>query len=143
MARSEQRAPLLSPSRAWLALLGLGVDEEHDYAPAVEGTLPSGLKGTLFRNGPGLFERNGYKKSTLLDGRRHDSALSVNDGAVRFRNRFVQTSKFKEESTAQRFLHPTWTTPAPKYLRESASDSLAESGGGGAGGQTRGVVGLR
>jgi all-trans-8'-apo-beta-carotenal 15,15'-oxygenase len=120
---------MLSPSRAWLALLALGVDEEHDYAPAVEGALPSGLKGTLFRNGPGLFERDGYKKSMLLDGDGMIRALSVNDGAAHFRNRFVQTSKFKEESTAQRFLHPTWTTPAPKYFENlPAIPSLSQAG---------------
>jgi hypothetical protein len=41
---------------------------EHAYWPAVEGTLPRGLVGTLFRNGPGRFERGGARYAHMLDG---------------------------------------------------------------------------
>src|SRR5215470_5157016 len=60
--------PPLSPEQAFLAKLGQGLDEEVDYAAEVDGTLPNGLSGTLYRNGPGLFERGGAKKWNLLDG---------------------------------------------------------------------------
>src|SRR5216684_1802566 len=84
--------PVLPPERRWLAKLGIGLGEEHDYVVDVEGTLPRGLVGTLYRNGPGLFERNGFS------------------------NRFVQTQKYQQESKAGRFLYPTWTTPAPGFF---------------------------
>src|SRR5262245_27355649 len=43
--------PTLPPDRLWLAQLGQGLDEEFDYLAEVEGTLPSTLVGTLYRNG--------------------------------------------------------------------------------------------
>ncbi len=42
--------------------------QEKDYLPAIEGKIPQGLEGTLYRNGAGLFDRAGYRKKCLLDG---------------------------------------------------------------------------
>jgi all-trans-8'-apo-beta-carotenal 15,15'-oxygenase len=98
----------------WLAKLGEGTREEFDYAPEIEGRLPAGLSGTLYRNGPGLYERAGFKKWNLLDGDGMIRATSFAGGSVRFRTRFVRTKKFEAEEKAGRFLHPTWTTPAPR-----------------------------
>ena len=100
---------------AWQALLGANLAEEHDYIPAVEGTLPAGLRGTLYRNGPGLFERDGYRKKMLLDGDGMIQALDFSGDAVRYRNRFVRTPKFIEEEASGRFLQPTRTTLAPGF----------------------------
>ena len=52
------RTPL-SSERQWRTALGSSLRVEHDYRPRVEGALPAGLEGRLYRNGPGLFERNG------------------------------------------------------------------------------------
>ncbi len=98
----------------WLAKLGQGTRQEFDYVPEIEGRLPAGLAGTLYRNGPGLYERAGFKKWNLLDGDGMIRATSFADGAVRFRTRFVRTKKFEAEEKAGRFLYPTWTTPAPR-----------------------------
>ena len=43
----------LPADRTWLTLLTKGMDREYDYAAQVEGRLPAGLSGTLYRNGPG------------------------------------------------------------------------------------------
>ncbi len=98
----------------WLAKLGEGTREEFDYAPEIEGQLPAGLRGTLYRNGPGLYERAGFKKWNLLDGDGMIRATSFAGGSVRFRTRFVRSRKFEAEEKAGRFLYPTWTTPAPR-----------------------------
>jgi all-trans-8'-apo-beta-carotenal 15,15'-oxygenase len=100
----------------WLAALGTSLREEHDDDPRVEGKLPVELRGTLYRNGPGLFDRNGYRKRNLLDGDGMIRAFDFLDGRVRFRNRFIRTEKFLEEEAAGRFLYPTWTTRAPRWL---------------------------
>ena len=42
--------------------------EEHDYEAEVEGELPPELVGSLYRNGPGLFERGDLRKRSILDG---------------------------------------------------------------------------
>src|SRR6185369_6037451 len=98
----------------WPAKLGQGTREEFDYIPEIEGRLPTGLTGTLYRNGPGLYERAGFKKWNLLDGDGMIRATSFAGGSVRFRTRFVRTRKFEAEEKAGRFLYPTWTTPAPR-----------------------------
>lgn len=98
-----------------LPMLGLATSltEEHDYEAAVEGTIPAGLRGTLFRNGPGLFERDGLRKRCLLDGDGMVRAFRFGEGSVRYQNRFVRTRKFREEAAAGKFLYPTWSTQAP------------------------------
>lgn len=108
--------PPLPTDQKWLALLTEGLTDEVDYAPEVEGKLPDGLSGTLYRNGPGLFERNGFKKKNLLDGDGMIRATSFAAGRVRFRNRFVRTTKYVAEQKAGAFLYPTWTTPAPEFF---------------------------
>jgi all-trans-8'-apo-beta-carotenal 15,15'-oxygenase len=117
-AAAEQKtaSPPLPPDRQWLADLGKGLETEMDYQPVVEGNLPPGLSGTLFRNGPGLFERDGFRKRTLVDGDGMIRALDIADGRLRFRTRFVRTPKYQEEAAAGRFLYPTWTTPAPGFF---------------------------
>jgi all-trans-8'-apo-beta-carotenal 15,15'-oxygenase len=100
----------------WLTRLVERIPDRIDSTPAVEGELPRELSGTLYRNGPGLFERSGYRKSTIVDGDGMIRAFTFADGRVRFRSRFVTTEKFTREDQAGRFLFPTWTTPAPGYF---------------------------
>ena len=116
LAESGETQPLPA-EQLWLTRLTDGIPDCIDSAPTIEGTLPPDLSGTLYRNGPGLFERNGYRKSTLLDGDGMIRAFSFAGGKVRFRTRFVRTEKLRRESNAKRFLYPTWTTPAPSFLR--------------------------
>lgn len=65
------------PSSVWTPLadnalpfagLATSLPTEYDYVPRVEGRLPPALQGTLYRNGPGLFDRGGGRKRMLLDG---------------------------------------------------------------------------
>ena len=79
----------------------------------MQGTIPHALRGSLYRNGPGLFERDGYRKQHLLDGDGMIQSFDFSEGGVHYRNRFVRTEKFLEEEKAGEFLYPTWTTRAP------------------------------
>jgi all-trans-8'-apo-beta-carotenal 15,15'-oxygenase len=115
-AIARARAPVLPPDRQWLARLAEGLPAPVDSVPVVDGVLPAGLSGTLYRNGPGLFERDGYRKSTLLDGDGLIRVFTFAQGQARFSARFVETAKFKRETEAGRFLLPTWTTPAPGFF---------------------------
>ena len=112
--------PLLGPVNAamagdptWLSLLGTSLPEDKHYRPRVTGRIPLGLRGTLFRNGPGLFERNGVRKRHLLDGDGLVQSFQIDDSGVSYRARFVHTDKFIAESERGRYLHPTWSTRAP------------------------------
>ena len=93
--------------------LATSLREEHDYEAAVEGMVPAGLRGTLYRNGPGLFDRGGLRKRNLLDGDGMVQAFRFHDGGVRYRNRYVRTAKFVEEEAAGTFIYPSWSTQVP------------------------------
>lgn len=112
----SHETPPLPAEQLWLTRLAEGIADGIDSVPAIEGTLPPQLSGTLYRNGPGLFERNGYRKATLLDGDGMIRAFTFAAGKVRFRTRFVTTEKLTREANARRFLFPTWTTPAPGFF---------------------------
>ena len=96
-APAEAAAPAVPDSdRPWQALLGRSLPGELDYAPRIEGRLPAGLHGSLYRNGPGLFERGGYRKRNLLDGDGLIQAFDISEKGVRYRTRFVETEKFTD-----------------------------------------------
>lgn len=97
----------------WQASLGKSLETEHDYVVDVEGQLPDGLTGSLFRNGPGLFERGGIRKRNLLDGDGMIRAYDFADGKVRYRNRFVRTEKFLAEEERGEYAYSTWSTRSP------------------------------
>ena len=92
--------------------LATTLSTEYDYAPHIEGQLPAALQGTLYRNGPGRFDRGGLRKRMLLDGDGMLQAYQFRNGRVRFRTRFVRTTKYVAEEAAGRFLSRTWSTHA-------------------------------
>lgn len=122
------RTPL-SPDRAWRAALGRSLQAEHDYEPRIEGALPAGLVGRLYRNGPGLFDRNGYRKQHLLDGDGMLQCFDFSAGRARYRNRFVRTEKFIAEETAGTFIYPTWTTRAPGGISNNIGSRVKSQAG--------------
>lgn len=99
--------------------LATSLPEEYDYEAGVEGRIPSDLRGTLYRNGPGLFDRGGLRKRNLLDGDGMVQAFRIHDQGVHYQNRFVRTPKYVEESAVNRFIYPTWSTQAPGGLWEN------------------------
>jgi all-trans-8'-apo-beta-carotenal 15,15'-oxygenase len=93
--------------------LARSLREEHAYRARVEGRVPAALRGTLYRNGPGLFERGGLHKRSLLDGDGMVQAFAFGDEGVWYRNRFVRTEKFVAEQEADEYRYATWSTRAP------------------------------
>jgi carotenoid cleavage dioxygenase-like enzyme len=75
-------------------------------AVALEGRLPEGLAGTLFRNGPALFERAGQRYTHWFDGDGLVHAWKITPRGVEHRARMVSTSKYQREQNAGRFLLP-------------------------------------
>jgi len=98
---------------ATLPCLVRSLAEERHYRPAVEGRIPAELRGTLFRNGPGIVERDGHRKRCLLDGDGMVQAFRFDADGASYQNRFVATEKYQEEQAAQRFRYQSWTTVAP------------------------------
>jgi all-trans-8'-apo-beta-carotenal 15,15'-oxygenase len=72
---------------------------------AIQGRVPPELHGTLFRNGPGLFEVAGRPIPHPFDGDGMVAAFSIKDGEVFYRNRFVRTAGYVAEQRAGRVLY--------------------------------------
>ena len=103
------------PARPFLGL-ATSLREEHSYEARVEGEIPVQLRGTLYRNGPGLFDRGGFRKRNLLDGDGMVQSFRFHGEGVHYRNRFVRTEKYSAEQAAGRFIYPSWSTQAPGGL---------------------------
>ncbi|MCD6074102.1 MAG: hypothetical protein K0Q70_985 [Rhodospirillales bacterium] len=110
---SEAALPTPQNAPEWLTLLGKSEIGGRDYAPSVEGDLPAGLTGSLYRNGPGLFERGGVRKAHLLDGDGLVQRLSFRDGEAHYQNAFVRTERFEKEQAAGRYLQSSWSLRKP------------------------------
>ena len=99
--------------------------EEFDYDAAVEGEVPRELNGTLYRNGPGKYQRGATRYAHFLDG--DGLVLSfdfdVDKNKARARARFVRTEEFVEEEEADEVLYRgTFGTPKPGGVLRSLGD---------------------
>ena len=112
------------PDPRFTPLRGFAGQDVACDALAIEGRIPSGLRGTLYRNGPGLFERGGQRYRHLFDGDGLVHAFRFTDRGVSHRARFVRTSKFVAESRAGRFLVPAFGTPIKAEIPVRGPDSI-------------------
>src|SRR6266550_873733 len=77
--------------------------DEHDYVvDEIEGRLPEGLAGTLYRNGPAKNEVGGKPYAHLFDGDAMLSQFAIDGGTVRYRNRYVRTTHYLKERAADK-----------------------------------------
>jgi len=78
--------------------------QEYSYwIEGVEGQIP--FEGTLFRNGPGLLDRNGQPYGHPFDGDGMVCRFTFVDGKAHFCNRFVRTPEFLAEEKAGKILY--------------------------------------
>ena len=81
------------------------LSREHGFEPArVEGQLPEALRGTLYRNGPGLLELFGRRYSHLFEGDGAISAVRFEGGRALAAARVIQSAGLVEERVAGRHL---------------------------------------
>lgn len=116
------RAPEVPvPPHAWHRAFR-DLPREHGFERlTVEGHLPEGLRGTLYRNGPSLFSTFGRRYGHWFDG---DGAVS----AVRFDGegalgavRLVQSRALVDERRRGRAYYANYGTPAPTWWRSLVS----------------------
>lgn len=82
-------------------------------AATLRGRWPEALRGTLYRNGPAWFERDGFRYEHWFDGDGMVHGWDIGSGGVRHRARMVQTPKFVRERKAGRFVVPAAGTEIP------------------------------
>lgn len=77
--------------------------DEHDYTvEQIDGRLPEGLTGTLYRIGPGKFQVGKSLLHNVFDGDGMISQFVLDGSSVRFRNRYVRTRHFQHGRTSDR-----------------------------------------
>ena len=80
--------------------------DEFDYwIDDIVGTIPLELEGTLFRNGPGLLDINGYPVNHPFDGDGMINSIAFRHGRAYYRNRFVRTAGYVAEQAAGKPLY--------------------------------------
>jgi all-trans-8'-apo-beta-carotenal 15,15'-oxygenase len=86
------------------------VSECDKVVTEIEGRLPEGLVGTLYRNGPGTHD---WTKS-FFDGDGLIRAIRIGaDGTVRYQAKYVETKKYLEERAAKKQLYRLAGTNRP------------------------------
>jgi all-trans-8'-apo-beta-carotenal 15,15'-oxygenase len=97
------------------SLLYCDTRTEHAFEPLrVEGKIPVELQGTLFRNGPALFESFGRRYYHLFEGDGAISAVRFGRGLAAGAHRVIQSAGLREEHRAGR---PLFGSVAPRLRR--------------------------
>ncbi|TFI55402.1 hypothetical protein BLD44_004855 [Mastigocladus laminosus UU774] len=81
--------------------------------PVISGTIPSGLRGTLYRNGPARMERGNMPMGHWFDGDGAILAVHFNDASATGVYRYVQTIGYQEEAAAGKLLYGNYGMIAP------------------------------
>lgn len=78
----------------------------HGFEPLrVEGRIPEDLRGTLYRAGPGLFERFGKNVAHAFETDGALTAVRFTGNGVQGASRIVESAGYREEEAAGKFLH--------------------------------------
>ena len=95
--------PRQTPDQADWHRIFDSMEGEHDYVvDDIEGHLPEGLVGTLYRNGPGKNEVGGKPYAHLFDGDGLLSQFAFDGKRLHYRNRFVRTTHYLAERAADK-----------------------------------------
>lgn len=125
----------LSPSTkpAWSgAILPAASEFGPTALPILSGQIPAGLRGSLYRNGPGRLERNGDRVGHWFDGDGAILAVHLTEAGATGLYRFVQTEGYQEEERAGKLLYggygmtprgALWERPG-RALKNAANTSV-------------------
>lgn len=113
--------PATPPPRcAWAGAIAHSAREfESTPLPILFGSIPVGLQGQFYQNGPGLLERGGQRVGHWFDGEGGILAVGFAGGAASARYRYVATAARQAELKADRFLFGNYgmTAPGPLWQR--------------------------
>ncbi len=87
------------------AYSNVDIELQNQSLPLKEGTVIKELNGTLFRNGPGILERDGQWVHHPFDGDGMITAIKFNNGIASISNKFVRTKGFIEEEKQNKFIY--------------------------------------
>ncbi|MCB1688419.1 MAG: carotenoid oxygenase family protein [Halioglobus sp.] len=90
--------------------------DERSYwvdADRITGEIPAALEGTLFYNCPGRNKIGNQQYGHWFDGDGMISAVTIKGGRVHYKNRYVRTPKYVNETAAQKILYRGVGTQIP------------------------------
>ena len=90
----------------------------------IEGRLPPGLEGTLYRNGPAVHERFGLRYRHKFDGDGMAQAFRFGGGEVSHRARVLYTPKLAREDAEGRRVYPGFATTVDRGAPIRGPDDL-------------------
>ncbi len=79
----------------------------------VSGTIPAGLRGALYRNGPGRISRGTQRVGHWFDGDGAILGVHFTDAGATGTYRYVQTAGYQAESKADKYLFGNYGMTAP------------------------------
>ena len=83
----------------------------------IEGQIPLGFEGILYRNMPALFERGNVSYGHYLDGDGCVTKLTIKNNKVYFMSKYVTTEEYINENEQQKILYRnTFRTQRPMLL---------------------------
>lgn len=80
------------------------------------GKIPDGLRGSLYRNGPGRLARGNQKVGHWFDGDGAILAVHFTDTGAKATYRYVQTKGYQQESQANQYLFPNYGMNTPGFF---------------------------
>ncbi|HEY9708675.1 MAG TPA: carotenoid oxygenase family protein [Oculatellaceae cyanobacterium] len=100
--------------KAWARALAQPAQEfPPTHLPILSGQIPEGLRGTLYRNGPGRLERGGVPVGHWFDGDGGILGVHFTEAGATGVYRYVQTAGYQTEAAAGRFLYSNYGMTAP------------------------------
>lgn len=72
--------------------------EYSEELKPISGKIPAELAGVLYRNGPACWQKGDFYAQHLFDGDGMISSFRFEQGRVQFRNRYIQTPKYRAEN---------------------------------------------
>jgi all-trans-8'-apo-beta-carotenal 15,15'-oxygenase len=100
---------------AWTkAIAQTGVEFAPTPLPVIQGQLPSGLRGSLYRNGPGRLQRGQQRVGHWFDGDGAILAVHLTGDRATGVYRFVQTEGYQADEAAGKFTSGSYGMVPPK-----------------------------
>lgn len=93
-------------------------------ALTIEGNIPKDIQGCFYRNGAARHERAQQRYNHLFEGDGMIQAFHFEEGNIYHQGQFVQTSKFKKEEQAGKFLYSGPDSQIQGALPVSSPDDI-------------------
>lgn len=103
LTKNAWSKPLLAPAK----------EIARTPLPTISGAIPNGLRGTLYRNGPGRLERGSVRMGHWFDGDGAILAVNFTNSGATATYRYIQTTGYKEEAIANKIIYGNYGMVAP------------------------------